>query len=113
MKSLTSINERVLLSPPDVSKGLESNVQSGFAKIKQKTELVGLTVLMDAKTQNGFFHKGDVVYIKEMDMLGHDDWAKKTHTSSAVINEKGEKIPFVIANASLVVMHERVEADTF
>ena len=97
---MISLNKLIL--EPYTGKGkIEAEVKSGFASVKQKTNLVGLKVLSDAKIfigNNAIDIKyGQVVYFKE-EILHNNDWAKQTYKSDFIENA------FIIAESNSVIL---------
>lgn len=63
---IKSFNRKIVCEPYKATNGLKSKVSRGVAVVQQKTEVVGLKVLRDAKVDNDLELKsGDVVYLKE------------------------------------------------
>ena len=92
---MKSINNRLIVEAYK-KEGLRSTVQNGFARIEQKSSLKGLTVLMDAKMNDGFvILKGSTVYIKEEE-LHTKPWAQKVLESDTL------GVPFIIVDLANV-----------
>ena len=100
---MVSTNNKLILQPYKTDGKLRSNVQSGFAMVAQKTNLIGLIALADGLIGNGQtaleVEKGSKVYFKE-ETLHTSEWAKKTYESSDI----GE--PFIIAEGAHVISVE-------
>lgn len=63
---IKSFNRKIVCEPYKGSTGLKSKVTRGVAVVQQKTEVVGLKVLRDAKIDDSLeLSAGDVVFIKE------------------------------------------------
>lgn len=56
---LRAVNKRVACAPFEKT-GVQANIKSGFATVKQKGTLVGMKVLFS----NGTYFKGQTVYVK-------------------------------------------------
>ena len=105
---IESINNRILCAPylkKDAGIETEKKV-TGFSGIRQKNSLSKLEVLQDACFVQGTFirsiKKGDFVFIEEEILFGHA-WSSKTYSCDLV-----EK-PFILVDASYVVLHESKE----
>jgi hypothetical protein len=96
---INSINNLVVCKPYGGSRGLRANVSSGVAVLQQKTQVIGLEVLMDAEDLG--ISKGDLVYVKEEILYNHKD----TYSNPL----KCEKVdgPFILAHYAHVVMVEK------
>lgn len=90
-------NGYLMLKPYEGSRKLETEIKSGFATIKQKTSLVGLELLADAKSVNGNYKKGQIMFFIE-ETLFTDKWSKKIFTCEGI--EDG----FVLGPISDVVL---------
>ena len=97
---MISVNNKLMLTPYTGVNKIEASVKSGFATIKQKSTLVGLTLLADGMVSNGkemkLVAKGQIVYFTE-EILHASDWSKKT------FNIDGSAELFILAEASYVV----------
>jgi hypothetical protein len=67
---MMTVNNKLLVEPPQGERKLETKLQSGFASIKQKSNLVGLKVLKDATVQiteqdSLKIPSGSMVYVME------------------------------------------------
>lgn len=95
LTSMRSFNNRLVVEP--YQKGaLQSTVTNGFAFITQKVTVKGLTVLMDAKLEDGtFVPKGSIAYIKE-ESLHTQPWAQKVLESDTL------GVPFIIVDLANV-----------
>lgn len=101
------INGKIALEPYVSSGGIKSTGESaGFARVKQKSSLVGLKALSHAKVRdrNGneetVIHPGDLVYFKEED-LHSSPWAKNLFDCD-IIDSK-----FIVAELAFAVMVKR------
>jgi len=70
MKSLITLNNKILCEPYLGGKGLKSEVKSGFATVQQKNNLVGLKVLANAHVKVSAdktleIGAGSIVYFNE------------------------------------------------
>jgi hypothetical protein len=71
-----SLNNRLVVESYK-KEGLKTTVNNGFAMVSQKVAVKGLTVLMDAKFEDGtFIPKGSIAYIRE-ELLHTQAWAAK------------------------------------
>lgn len=94
---MKSVNGRILCEPYTGSKALQSQVSSGFATVKQKSGLIGLKVIADAKLSDGTEVKaGQTAYFSE-EMLSITQWPFHH------MNCKDIPTPFVIAPCEQVV----------
>jgi hypothetical protein len=76
LQSTRSLNNRLVIEAYK-KEGLRANVQHGFARLDQKLAVKGLTILMDAKLNDGtFVPKGSKAYIRE-ETLHTAPWAQK------------------------------------
>jgi hypothetical protein len=79
---MISVNNKLVLEPYKGSKKIEAKVNSGFSTIKQKTTLVGLTLLADGKISIGKeqmdVKKGQKVYFLE-ETLHASEWSTKAY----------------------------------
>lgn len=103
MKNI-SVNGKVLLEPYVSSGGVKSTGEStGFARVKQKSSLIGLKALASsvirdrAGVEDISVDPGDMVYFKEEDLHSHA-WAKTLFDSDALDKK------FIVAEAAFVVM---------
>jgi len=96
---MMSFNNKLILKPYTGEKRLKAEVSSGFARVAQKSNLVGLEVLVGASIiLNGAqvqIDKGAVAYFEE-EVLYSQDWSKKKFTADFIEEE------FVIADYSNV-----------
>lgn len=76
---MRSYNDWVIVEPYKGAKKLETKVTSGFATIKQKSTLIGLTVLVD----NVYFKKGEKVYFTEEELTS-SSWSRKELECDAI-----------------------------
>ncbi len=95
LNSMRSMNNRLVVEA--YKKGpLDSTINNGFAFINQKMTVKGLTVLMDAKLNDGtIVLKGSTAYIKEEDLYTQL-WATKILESDTL------KVPFIIVDMNNV-----------
>lgn len=90
---IKSINNIIICKPYKGARGLKSKIHSGVAVVQQKTEVIGLEVLKDARiNENLTIKAGDIVYIKEELLYTHKD----TYSLELSCKDIGE--PFVLAN---------------
>jgi hypothetical protein len=94
---MRSFNRKIICEPY-VSKGaIESEVKKGMAFVKQKSKVVGLTILMDAHIdEKTVLKKGSSVYILEETLHNQTNYQKPL-TSEAV------ETPFVVVDFGHVV----------
>jgi hypothetical protein len=85
---MLSFNDRLILEPYQQGQGLKGEVRNGIAFVKQKTELFGLKVLVEAKLSDGsFIPAGSTVYIAE-ELLSTQPWAKNVFSCEALKDQK-------------------------
>jgi hypothetical protein len=78
----------LILEPYQQGQGLKEEVRNGIAFVKQKSELFGLKLLIEAKLSDGsFFPAGSMAYISE-ELLSSQAWAKNVKSSSALPGQK-------------------------
>jgi hypothetical protein len=88
----TSQNDTLILEAYKQGQGIKTEVKSGFAFVTQKSQLIGLTVLMDAKLSDGsFVPKGTVAYIPEDHMAM--PWAKNVKTAAPLDKQEFLIVP--------------------
>lgn len=88
-----SENHKILVEPYKSDRAIRGEVKKGFSTIAQKSNLVGLRVIVGA----GIADKGQIAYFKEED-LHAQAWAK-TVFSCKDLEEK-----FIIADSRSIVM---------
>ena len=76
-------NGYLMLKPYEGSKKIEAEVKNAFATIKQRTSLVGLELLADAKSTNGNYKKGQIVFFLEEELF-NKKWSKEIFTCEGV-----------------------------
>jgi len=100
---MISVNNKLMLEPYAGSKKIEGVVKSGFATIKQKSTLVGLTLLADGKVSIGKdtldIKKGQKVFFLE-EVLHANEWSTK------VYNLAGQEQPFILGESHQAVAVE-------
>jgi hypothetical protein len=85
---ILSFNDTLILEPYQQGQGLKEEVRSGFAFVKQKSELFGLKVLVEAKLSDGtYIPAGSTAYISE-ELLSSQQWAKNAKTCAALGEQK-------------------------
>lgn len=89
---MKSTNGNLILKPYEGVRKLEAKVSSGFATVKQKTNLIGLELLVDSED----YYKGTILYFLE-ETLYHRPWSKKVFECSEIEGK------FIIGLASDVV----------
>ena len=98
---MKTLNNKVILEPYKGVRKLESQVKNGFATTKQKTNLVGLKVIVDGTVSQGQgvieIKKGQTVYYPE-EILYNQKWSKDIYTCKDI----GE--PFILAEAAYIVL---------
>jgi len=101
---IEGINNKLILEPYTGKREIKAKKQKGWDTVDQKTNLVGLKVLVDGtvSTQNWTtkINKGDFVFFPE-ELLYSQSWSKKELTSS-FIDE-----PFIIVEGVYAVCVER------
>jgi len=104
----TSYNDSLILETYKQGQGIKTEVKSGFAFVSQKSKLIGLKLLMDAKLNDGsFLSKGVTAYIPE-DHLATMPWAKNVKTSDAL-----DKQEFLVVPLKEVVFFDDLAESTF
>jgi hypothetical protein len=94
---MKSVNGKIICAPYTGTKALKSETKSGFSTVKQRTEVVGLKVLLDSKLPDGTEIKaGQTAYFTEESLVVHQ-WPYH-HMSCTDIQGQ-----FVIAPAELVL----------
>lgn len=94
---IESTNQMIIVKPYEGSKGLKAKISSGVAVVQQKTEVIGLEVLRDARINNDLtIKKGSIVFIKEEILATHSN----IYSVSLSCSEISE--PFVLAHYSHV-----------
>lgn len=82
--NMFSLNDILVLEPYQHGQGLKEEIRSGFAFVKQKSELFGLKVLTEAKLSDGsYIPAGSIAYISE-ELLSTQQWAKNVKTCAAL-----------------------------
>ena len=80
-------NNTLAVKPYQQGQGLQGEVKNGFAFVKQKTELVGLELIADARVvESGnalMVPKGSTIYINE-EYLTTQSWAKQSKKCPAL-----------------------------
>lgn len=90
---IESVNHIIVCKPYKGARGLKAKISSGVAVVQQKTEVIGLEVLRDAKiNENTVVKKGSMVYIKEEILYAHKD----TYSVELTCEDIGE--PFILAH---------------
>lgn len=85
---MISLNDTLVLEPYQQGQGLKEEVRSGFAFVKQKNELFGLKVLVEAKLSDGsFVPANSIAYISE-ELLSTQQWAKNIKTCAGLSEKK-------------------------
>lgn len=94
---IESVNQMIVCKPYKGFQGLKAKVSSGVAVVQQKTDVIGLEVLEDARIkENTVIKKGSVIYIKEEILYNHKN------IYSLELNCKEIKEPFILAHYSHV-----------
>jgi hypothetical protein len=98
-----STNDQLILSKYDYGGGLKQRVKSGFASTEQKTNLVGLDLLVDAHLIGGKVLKaGSVIYFEE-EFVYSDNIAKRVRTGM------GLSVEFMVLDIKRAVAVEEKE----
>lgn len=94
---MRSVNHLIAVEPYTGGRGLKSKISSGVAVVQQKTGVVPLKVVTDAKIDKDTLIKaGSVIYIKEEILYTYKDQYAQP------LECKDIKEPFVLANYSHV-----------
>ena len=91
-----SFNNKLILKPYEGERKIRANISSGFAKIQQKTNLIGLELLVEFKGDSIIIPEGATVFFKE-ELLYNSDWSRKTY-DCPVVKEK-----FILAEFGNVI----------
>ena len=95
---MISLNNKIICEPYTGGRGIKSKITSGVSIIQQKTGIIGLKVLQDAKINDTLtITKGSTIYIKEEILYTYADLYSK------VLDCKDIKEPFVLAEFSHLV----------
>lgn len=95
LKEPLSMNNRLIVESYK-KEAFRANVQNGFARLDQKLAVKGLTILMDAKLNDGTtVLRGSIAYIRE-ELLHTQPWAQKVLESDTM------KVPFIIVDLNHV-----------
>jgi hypothetical protein len=101
-KTLQSLNDIVITETYKQGQGVRVNVTSGFAYAAQKKELVGLTVLVEAKLNDGsYIPKGSTVYVAE-DEISTLPFGKNVRTSKSDQLQNTEFLSIPLKNIFMV-----------
>lgn len=91
-----SLNNRFVLEVYKTDKSLKAKVSNGFASLVQKTGLVGLTLLVEAKLPDGrIVPKGYKAYIRE-NVLHTNAWG------TTALECDGIPIPFILVEGTYI-----------
>lgn len=94
---MKSVNHLIACEPYKGARGIRSKISSGVAVVQQKTGVVGLRVVADAKIDKDTIVKaGSIVYIKEEILYTYKDMY------ASVLECSDIKEPFILANYSHV-----------
>jgi len=98
---MKTLNNKLIIEPYEGIRKVEAKVTSGFATIKQRTNLIGLKVLLDGTITQGQnvieVKEGQIVYYQE-NTLYSQAWAKEVYTCDDI------KKPFILAEAAYVIL---------
>jgi hypothetical protein len=98
---MMSVNKKVICEPYKEPRGIKGGISSGVAFVKQKNNIYGLRVLMDAAIDDRISLKaGDVVYLTE-EML----YTNKNYSNPMECKEVKEQ--FVIIEFNHIVFIKR------
>lgn len=92
-----SINGFFLVEPYLQGQGLKSEVKSGFSYVQQKSAVIGLKTLVDAKYDDRIVKAGAIVFISE-ELLTTQEWAKKVKKADLTDGKE-----FVIVEARNII----------
>jgi len=101
---IVSYGKNIICKPYQGKKELKSEIRGGVAMITQKSQIVGLKVLKDAKIDGGVVIKaGDTVYLKE-DVV----YSNKTYHENMSFTTENIEGSYVVVdyNSVLFVEHE-------
>lgn len=83
-----SLNDFLLVSAYQPGQGLKQEIKNGFAYTKQRIDIVGLALIIDAKLKDGtFIPAGSTIYVDE-ELLTTSPWAKKIKRCEALGNQE-------------------------
>ena len=101
-----SLNDQLIVEPYKHGQGLQSEIKNGLAFVKQKIDLIGLTLLAEARLSDGnYLPVGTVVYIPEDVLnLNTSQWAKNVRKCAAL----GDK-EFIVVDKKHVVLIDTKE----
>lgn len=101
-----STNNKLILQPYEQGQGLKSEIRNGIAFVSQKTTLVGLKLLVEARLADGsYLPAGSVVYLDESLLCSPSSkWAKDVKTCSALRDKN-----FIVADLSCVTLIDTAE----
>lgn len=102
MKNAFAINNNLILEAYKQGQGLRDEVNNGFAKVAQKTTLVGLKVLADCHLEGRYVPKGSLAYLPE-DLLMTQAWAKQIKKADFV-----EQDFIVVESRHIIAISEEV-----
>lgn len=99
-----SVNNHLIVTPY-IKKSLEKVVVNGMAKVAQASAHVGLTLLVDAKLNDGsILKKGSIIYFKEKRIMENQAVNAWTPLYNSAISE-----PFVVVPANEIEFVDAVE----
>lgn len=88
-----SLNETLIVEKYKLGQGLKpTGEDKGFAFIKQKVDIVGLKLLVEARLDGTYLPTGSMIYIEE-DKLSTQPWAKSVRKSVALEEQEFILVP--------------------
>jgi hypothetical protein len=101
-----SMNEKLITTPYKAGDALKPEIRNGLAWVKAKVDLIGLTLLVEARLNDGnYLPVGTVIYLLEDVLNGPTaKWAKDVRRCAALGNQE-----FIIVDKNNVVMVDTQE----
>lgn len=88
-----SLNDQLIVEKYKLGQGIKSTGEDkGFAFIKQKIDMVGLKLLVEARIDGTYLPTGTMVYLEE-DKLNTQPWAKAIRKSAALGDQEFIVVP--------------------
>jgi hypothetical protein len=88
-----SLNETLIVEKYKLGQGLKSTGEDkGFAFIKQKVDIVGLKLLVEARLDGTYIPVGSMVYVEE-DKLSTQPWSKSVRKSPPLGDQEFILVP--------------------
>lgn len=97
-----TLNNKLILEPYKGEHKVKASINTGFATVAQKSNLIGLKALSDGLISLGNSHNveikvGQIVYYEE-EVLHASGWSKKAYSCDAIEGK------FILAPANQAVM---------